>query len=1242
MKPIVKRPYRCLVIAALLLSTKVVAPAATVTWTNIGTGDFGTINNWNPNQVPGLGDRASIINGGIITIGNGSTYVVSNLFVAARGTANATGTVQITSGTLTLLGGPGSLNNVPQVGNGANALGRIEVAGGTLERYSPFQNPDSGYLFVGGGGGTGYLTVTSGNVFLDYLRVGSDQVSTTGPGTGIMDVSGGLVIVTNQWTIGRDMDTGIINITGGEVINHARNVFIGGANDDHITLAGGNTSTGIVTIATGGTLRAEGGIRISHAPDAGQVANGTLRVNGGKLATQRIFQGGTTGVGIPRIEFDGGILEAFNATNLAGFIYITSSSATSTGLTARLKSGGITVNSAGYDLPVFAPFLEDAGSPGGGIIKSNAGTLKLLGANTYKGATLIEGGGVILATASTGGGAVTANDGTGFGASVSQAGSSLPISTLTLNAGTGTNDLNFILGVLGNPTAPVMIVTNLTVNRTNKVNVSGAGLSVGQFTLVQYFSAPGLTPDQFELNSLPPGISAELVFEPNLIKLNITAAPSLHWNGDLSPDWDTTTANWLDFSLPTPAPALYSDGAAVQFDDGATTNYVNLVQALSPAAVTVTNQTTNYVFAGPGSIAGATGLRKEGAAMLTVSTLLNSYSGDTIISAGTFQLGASDIIPQGSGKGNVVVNGTLDMNGFSDGINGLTGAGTIDNTAGLPSTFTAGNNGAPGSFSGVINNSGGGALTLVKTANNVLTLTGNNSHAGGTTINNGVIQAGNNTVLGTGTLTLDGGAISSDSTAARTFINAVLVLSGSTLGSTLNPGVVTLSGPVDFNGDVRSLTVNSDALLSGESFNGGMNKLGPATLTLQGAHNWSAESEVRNGVLILEGAVTNSAGFRPDCDQLNGSARLVLSSGSAYVLTGSSVNMRAGNDGNTTASNIIDIAGTVLMPNANSTSGRIILGQGGTIAFANLLTNGLAVVREVSPANSPGYCEFNFNGGTLQATADNTTYMQGLSNAFVRAGGAIIDSAGFNITIAQNMLAGGGSGGLTKIGAGSLFLNGNNTYTGSTTVSDGALGGTGTMAGPVLVTSGGTLAPGNSVGTLTINNTLTLQGTTLMELSRDSGTAAGDRVIGVSTLTRGGALVVTNSGVSALRSGDVFDLFDATSMTGSFASVSLPPLLAGLSWNTANLAVDGTISVTGTAIPPQFNSPMLSGNDLLLSGTGGPADGTYYVLTSDDVGLPVGNWTSIATNMFDSSGNFNFSATIDPGVPQRFYLITIP
>ena len=81
----------------------------------------------------------------------------------------------------------------------------------------------------------------------------------------------------------------------------------------------------------------------------------------------------------------------------------------------------------------------------------------------------------------------------------------------------------------------------------------------------------------------------------------------------------------------------------------------------------------------------------------------------------------------------------------------------------------------------------------------------------------------------------------------------------------------------------------------------------------------------------------------------------------------------------------------------------------------------------------------------MKPTAANASYMGGLTTANVRNGGAIFDTAGQTITIGQALVhsvIGGDNatdGGLVKLGTGTLTLSGTNTYTGSTTISNGAL-----------------------------------------------------------------------------------------------------------------------------------------------------------------------------------------------------------
>jgi fibronectin-binding autotransporter adhesin len=138
--------------------------------------------------------------------------------------------------------------------------------------------------------------------------------------------------------------------------------------------------------------------------------------------------------------------------------------------------------------------------------------------------------------------------------------------------------------------------------------------------------------------------------------------------------------------------------------------------------------------------------------------------------------------------------------------------------------------------------------------------------------------------------------------------------------------------------------------------------------------------------------------------------------------------------------NITD--GTV---NATSTNGiRFGAAANATPGGEINLNGGTLRVEKITRGANVNAAVLNFNGGLLQADATTLDFMGGLTAAHIRDGGARIDTNNQNITITQPLLkselAGDlGTGGLTKGGGGTLFLNAANTYEGATVLNGGAL-----------------------------------------------------------------------------------------------------------------------------------------------------------------------------------------------------------
>jgi autotransporter-associated beta strand protein len=266
------------------------------------------------------------------------------------------------------------------------------------------------------------------------------------------------------------------------------------------------------------------------------------------------------------------------------------------------------------------------------------------------------------------------------------------------------------------------------------------------------------------------------------------------------------------------------------------------------------------------------------------------------------------------------------------------------------------------------------------------------------------------------------------------------------------------------------------------------------------------------------------------------------------------------------------------------------------------------------------------NSATLPTTS---TYNIGANGNSTTFSGKIADGISDSVTV-------------IKSGTGSLFLNGNSTYTGSTTVSNGVLGGTGSIASALTVVPGGTLSEGASIGTFTVNNNVLLGGAVLMKLNQANPGKTNDLLVVTGTLTGGGTLTVTNAG-PVLTNGATFTLFSKP--VSGFANITLPTAGLGTYVWTTNLAVNGSITlVSGGVVPYTVNQTSTNIVTTVTNGTltlTWPADHIGWRLQVQTNPLTVGFYTNWYT-VTGSSTTDSVNAVMNPAIGSVFYRLVYP
>ncbi|EAS7981638.1 fibronectin-binding autotransporter adhesin ShdA [Salmonella enterica] len=1073
---------------------------------------------------------------------------------------------------------------------------------------------------------------TTGNAF---LNVSDSTVSSTGTDSTVIASNKGVLDITNS-TVTHD---------------NAKGAAIEAGNASTVTISGDNKSSMVINSKDIGIKSAKSSVNIDGATIIAK-GDGILMTTGGSS-----FYSNNSGLMVNNADVtsdDAAALHVDKNTVMEKPITLTDS--TLTGPTAIKLDNAATVEANNTTLNGNI----DAGSTVSSLSLAEKSSLQGSVNGLNSSLTLDETSQWNMTNPSTVGN-LTNDGGITLGNASGSTGTLLTVdNTLTLQDG---SQINATLDTANS--SPIIKATNVTLDGT--LNLSSTATFVapetdehlGSFTLID--SQTAITTD-FDSVTLDADISAM----PDYLTINAGVDANDNTNYELS-----TGLSW------------YAGANSARAAHGTFT-----VDAGSTFTVTSELDETTATSNWDGSK-----LTKQGDGTLILSNTGNDY-GDTEIDGGI--LAAKDAASLGTGNVTIAESATLALSqGTLD--NNVTGGGKIvktgndelivtgDNTYSGGTTITGGtltadhadslgtgaivNSGVLQVGEGELENTLSGSGALVKTGTGELTLSGDNSYSGDTTITGGTLTADHADSLGTGVIANSGVLQVGEGELENT-------LSGSGALVKTGTGELTLSGDNTYSGDTTitggTLTAdhadslgtgdidNSGVLQVGEgelentlSGTGSLVKTGTGELTLSGDNTYSGGTTIDDGVLIATnvnalggGDVDNTGTLKLDAEGEFNLANVTTQSGATTELAkGTTLNVdsltqqadstlnidlsKANGESAITADSVT-LGGTLNVTGIGSVTDSWTP----EVYTYTLIDSDSAITSDFDNLTVAGMNREDVDFLTIDGKvdeADNTHYDLTASlswyadrdNASTDAHGTFTLSdpdGSFNVaanltdvddTLDPNSTWDGKS--LTKEGAGTLILSGDNDYSGGTTINEGTLVAASTTAlGTGLVDNNATLvldADGevSAVGGITTHSGATTQlalgtsldlgdsaliqedGSTLnVELNSDSV----QPLITGGSATLGGDLVVSDASLEARASDAEFQSFKLMDMdsdiSGDFTSL--------------------TMNLTDK---PDY---------LTVTGTINPEDASEYLLTE---GL---SWNATATSATPAHGTFTLGA----------------